>query len=208
MKIFDITLPLDRSLAMWPGDERYRFSLSAEIGPESVVNIGRVRMSLHAGTHVDAPFHFDVKGATVEAIDLEPFMGPCAVLDAVGYDALDVGLLAQVEGDLPQRVLFKTCAWTDHSTFPTAIPVMTSQLIQQLARRGVALVGIDLPSVDPIDSKDLPNHHALGAASIHILESVDLREVSAGRYELIALPLAIVGGDASPVRALLRRNDP
>ncbi|MFL6542052.1 MAG: arylformamidase, partial [Chthoniobacterales bacterium] len=75
-----------------------------------------------------------------------------------------------------------------------------------LKARGVKLLGFDVPSVDEITSKDLPNHHALGAAGIGIVESLDLSRVSAGVYQLIALPLKIAGADGSPIRAILWRE--
>ncbi len=71
----------------------------------------------------------------------------------------------------------------------------------------VKLLGLDLPSVDAIDSKDLKNHHALAAADIAILEGLDLREAEAGVYLLAALPLKIIGGDGAPVRAVLWRDE-
>ena len=81
---------------------------------------------------------------------------------------------------------------------------MSPDVPEHLRRCGIVLLGLDVPSVDAIDSKDLANHHALHARGIHILESLNLRDVPPGRYELIALPLRLVGADASPVRAVLR----
>jgi arylformamidase len=67
----------------------------------------------------------------------------------------------------------------------------------------VRLIGVDVPSVDQVDSKTLSIHHALDAANIVILENLDLRSVSVGDYWLIALPLRLAGADGSPVRAIL-----
>jgi arylformamidase len=102
------------------------------------------------------------------------------------------------------RLLLRTDGWTDHSRFPESIPVLEASVPAYLHQKGVILLGLDVPSVDPIDSKDLPIHHALGSFRIAILESVDLTRVEPGVYELIALPLKIAGGDGSPVRAILR----
>ena len=103
------------------------------------------------------------------------------------------------------RVLFHTGGWPDTARFPESIPVMEPELPDWLADRGVRLIGVDLPSVDPLDSKTLDNHHALGRRGVTIVEGLWLADVPRGRYELIALPLKIVGADGSPVRAVLRR---
>ena len=102
------------------------------------------------------------------------------------------------------RLLLKTGAWPDGAPFPERIPLLSPDVPAWLDAHGIRLLGLDVPSVDAIDSHDLPIHHALAAAGVHILESLDLSAVPAGVYELIALPLRIAGGDAAPVRAVLR----
>ena len=102
------------------------------------------------------------------------------------------------------RLILKTGIWPDSTRFPARIPTLAPEVPAWLASLGVRLIALDVPSVDAIDSKTLPVHHALAAANIYIIESLDLREVPEGIYELIALPLKITGGDASPVRAVLR----
>ena len=98
------------------------------------------------------------------------------------------------------RLLLRTGGWEDHSRFPGSIPVLGEGVAGFLAGRGVVLLGVDVPSVDPLDSKDLANHHALAAAGIAILEGLDLAAVPPGVYELIALPLRLVGADGAPAR--------
>ena len=107
-------------------------------------------------------------------------------------------------GTLAQRVLLRTDAWTDITRFPEQIPVIAPDVPAYLQARGVVLLGVDVPSVDPIDSKDLANHYALAACGIRILESLRLVDVPAGDYELTALPLKLVGADGASVRAVLR----
>ena len=77
-------------------------------------------------------------------------------------------------------------------------------LVDLLADRGVTLVGVDTPSVDVQESKDLTAHKRFLARGVSILEGLRLAHVARGEYELIALPLPLVGFDASPVRAVLR----
>jgi arylformamidase len=97
----------------------------------------------------------------------------------------------------------KTGRWPDSRIFPKAIPVIAREVPPWLQARGVKLLGLDLPSVDEIEAKNLVNHHSLGAAGISILESLDLSAVAAGRYQFAGLPLKIAGADGAPVRAIL-----
>ena len=102
--------------------------------------------------------------------------------------------------------MLRTGAWPDPKSFPKEIPTISREVPHWLQARGVKLLGVDVPSVDAIDSKDLPNHHALAEARIAIVESLDLSEVEEGRYHLAALPLKIASGDAAPMRAILWRE--
>ncbi|MBV9657033.1 MAG: cyclase family protein [Verrucomicrobia bacterium] len=212
MQMHDITRPLRNDLAPWPGDTAFAFRLNWQKAAGATVNVGAVTMGVHNGTHADAPFHFQPAGATIDTLALAPFVGPAVVMDltqrwsANPAAPLDVSDLAPAAADLARapRLLLKTNAWLDDAHFPARIPVLTPAAIAWLGAQGVLLLGVDVPSVDAIDSQTLPNHHALAAAGIAILESLDLRAVPAGVYELLALPLKIVGGDAAPVRAVLR----
>ena len=170
-------------------------------------NVGRLSLSLHNGTHVDAPFHYDANGATIESVDPARLIGPARVIDARGCATLGTELLAQFGATLATapRILFRTDAWKDPEVFPATWPRLEPGIAGWLRERGVTLVGLDVPSVDALESKDLPIHAELNRAGILILESLDLRGVEPGDYELIAAPLRIAGGDASPVRALLRK---
>jgi arylformamidase len=115
---------------------------------------------------------------------------------------------AAVAADLEAapRLLVKTNVWRDPHVFPPHIPVVAPDVPPWLQERGVRLLGLDVPSVHEIEAKQLVNHHALGAAKIHIIESLDLSAISAGRYNFVALPLKIAGADGSPVRAILWRE--
>jgi arylformamidase len=84
--------------------------------------------------------------------------------------------------------------------------VIAADVPAWLQKNGVKLLGLDLPSMDEIDSKSLQNHHALARAGVAIVESLDLSEVAAGMYNLAALPLKIAGGDGAPMRAVLWRD--
>ncbi len=204
MTIHDITIPMQDSLAVWPGDTPFRFSWTWRKKDGASVNVGQFRLSVHTGSHADAPFHYDDAGLTIDAVGLNPFIGPARLISLPGRPRIRKADLEPFDLSGAPRVLLRTGGWTDHTSFPSTIPVMDDDVPEWLSRQGVILVGLDLPSVDDLDSKTLPIHHALGAHGITILESLDLSQVSDGQYELIALPLKLIGADGAPVRAVLR----
>ena len=210
VRIIDISRGLHSGAPHWPGDTATEFSLSARIAEGSSCNVGRLALSVHNGTHVDAPFHFNDRGLTIDAVPLEAFVGPARVIDARGHTHLSPELLdAFTPATLAAtpRLLFRTDAWLDRKTFPATWPPLDPALPTRLAELGVKLLGVDFPSVDHLTSKDLALHHALGAEGILILENLDLSHAAPGVYELCALPLKIRGADGSPVRAVLRAID-
>ena len=210
MQIYDITHPIHAGLAVWPGDTLYSYAPLMQIRHGDSVNLGTITASVHTGSHADAPYHFSDKGATMEAVDLSAYLGPALVADVRGKSVITCADLATLDFANAPRLLLRTGGWTDTAQFPASIPVVAPDVPDFLASRGIRLFGVDVPSVDLLDSKTLPNHHQFGASGIAILESLRLADVPEGVYELIALPLPLVGSDGSPVRALLRtlRNSP
>jgi arylformamidase len=215
MKIWDISRTLSNDLAEWPGDEPYRFRLTQEQAKGQSVNLGAISMSVHNGTHADARFHFDTNGESIEKVPLEIYLGRATVVDLAQtfLEAKDKHLItvedlrsSAEEIAATSRLLVKTNRWRDSTVFPGKIPVIAADIPAWLQKNGVTLLGLDLPSVDEIDSKSLQNHHALARAGIAIVESLDLSDVASGIYHLAALPLKIVGGDGAPMRAILWRE--
>jgi arylformamidase len=205
MTVFDVSLPLEPGLAVWPGDTPFSIERISRIDAGDLVNLGSIRASLHAGTHVDAPFHFKEDGTRIDEIELEVFVGPAVVVDVTGHKAITVQLLEEKSIGSAPRLLLKTGGWTDHSVFPESVPVIAPDVPAYFREQGIRLLGVDVPSVDPIDSEHLANHHELAENGITILESLDLTGVEPGLYQLAALPMRVVGGDAAPVRAVLWR---
>jgi arylformamidase len=206
MKLIDISRPLHTGMVVWPGDTPTEFTFAATKAGGYSCNVGRLVTSMHAGTHVDAPYHFDEKGAKIDELALDTYVGPARVIDARGRDVLTPDLLAPFDWRATPRVLFRTNCWANPAAFPNGWPRYAPELPAWLGTHGMRLVGMDFPSVDQPDSKDLATHHGLEAARVLILENLDLRAAEPGVYELIALPLKIRGGDGSPVRAVLRRD--
>ncbi|PYL21702.1 MAG: arylformamidase [Verrucomicrobia bacterium] len=215
MKIWDISRTLWNDLAEWPGDEPFHFRLTKKIADGQSVNLGAITMGVHNGTHADAQFHFDAAGESIEKAPLEVYLGRAVVVDlAESFSQRREKQLITIE-DLQahaeeigktSRLLIKTGRWSDSAVFPKQIPVIAAQVPSWLQKNGVKLLGLDVPSMDEIDSKSLQNHHALAAAGIAIIESLDLSRVSPGIYNLAALPLKIAGGDGAPMRAVLWRD--
>ena len=208
MQIIDISRTLANDLAPWPGDTPFHFELKWKIAAGATVNVGAVETGFHSGTHTDAVFHFDPKGQTIERADLSTFIGPAIVVEVTNSKTIEVSHLERWGNDLRDapRLLLKTGGWPNDKIFPQEIPVVSPDVPPWLQARGVRLLGVDVPSVDPIESKDLHNHHALAEARIAIVESLDLSRVEEGRYHFAGLPLKIANGDAAPVRAILWRE--
>lgn len=203
--IIDISQPLAPGLASFPGDALYSESWTFRIGADCPVNVSQISFSAHAGTHADAPLHYDPRGQAAGSLSLKPFIGPCRVIDARGDAALCEP--AQIETSLdhaPSRILLRLSERSDPNRWPAGFRALAPETVEMLATHGVTLVGIDTPSIDPETSKTLPSHMAARNADMRILENLVLSHVEPGDYELIALPLRFANLDASPVRAVLR----
>jgi arylformamidase len=204
MEIFDISRRLQNGMPVWPGDTAFHFEVSSFNEGNGTVSVGSLQLSTHTGTHVDAPFHFDIEGKRIIELDLDLYIGPVRVIDMEGKESIGEKDLLDINLDGIERILFRTLSWKNSTVFPEKIPYINPDIAPFLASKGIRLIGVDVPSVDPIDSITLEAHHRLHENGIHILESVLLAKIKPGDYELIALPLPLVEGDGSPVRAILR----
>lgn len=202
-RIHDVTVPLAGDVDPWPGDVPPSLEATARIRDGDACNVGALHTSLHNGTHADAPLHVEDGAGGAETLPLEAFLGPAVVVDrsrAVDRDPERPGLAGWVpEG---HRVLLRS-GRDDGRSFPDRVEGVPPAWIRALAGRAVPLLGVDAPSVDPLDSRELPAHRACFDAGVCVLENLDLSGVPAGRYRLVALPLRIEGADAAPVRAVL-----
>lgn len=203
-RLWDISPPVHAASPVFPGDAPYAQAWNARIGPGCPVNVATLTLSPHTGAHADAPLHYDAGGAPIGEIALEPYLGPCRVIHAIGRGPLvRPEHLEHALEHLPPRVLVRTYARQPEGWDPD-LPAFAPQTVERLADLGVVLVGIDTASIDPAPSKDLPSHQVIRARGLRVLENLRLDEVPEGDYELIALPLKLASADASPVRAVLR----
>jgi arylformamidase len=203
-KIIDISPVLSARTAVFPGDQAFERSVVMDFPLGHSYALSSVRTTVHVGAHTDAPSHYHPQGRTIDQRELERYLGPCQVM----WVDLPRGarILPEHLGNRPihaERVLFRTGSFPDPDLWNGDFNSLSPALVDYLADRGVTLVGIDTPSVDPADSKGLESHNRIHERDLAILEGVILKSVAEGLYTLIALPLRIEGGDASPVRAVL-----
>jgi len=205
--LFDISPPISPALKVWPGDTPVSREILQDIDRGDNLTLCTLHSTVHAGAHADAPSHYSSDGASIGEQSLDYYLGPCQVMrvDTARSDLL--GSAALPATVTTARVLFATGTFPDPTIFNEDFAAFAPELIDHLHERGVRLVGIDTPSVDPFASKDLPVHRRCLAHDMAILEGLCLDAVPAGVYELIALPLPLMGFDASPVRAVLRTLD-
>lgn len=209
-RLIDISQTLSKETAVWPGDTPFTPFWVMQIQAGDSVNVGSVTMSLHTGTHADAPKHFRNDGGSPAESELSVYVGKALVVDlcseASPVTAITAEHVAKIGDATPERVLFKTgTASPDH--FSNDFAYFSVEAAKALVVLGVKLVGIDTPSVDQAESTTLGSHHTFDKAKTAILENLVLDDVGPGWYELIALPLKLAGMDASPVRAILRTLD-
>ena len=204
-RLWDISPPVQPGAPVFPGDTPYQQQWSARIGPGCPVNVSAITLSPHVGAHADAPLHYDPTGLAAGALELNPYLGHCRVVHAIGCGPLvEWRHLAHAAQGLPPRLLVRTCARMPVDRWDPALSAYAPDTVARLADLGVLLIGIDTASIDPADSKTLDSHQVIRQRGLRVLENLVLDEVPEGDYELIALPLKLMTADASPVRAVLR----
>ncbi len=199
--IHDITPPITPDLKVFPGDTPLSREVLLDMSRGDALTLSTLRATVHLGAHADAPSHDGRDARTIERQPLELYIGPCRVVHVekrlVTPDQLPDSLDTE-------RLLIATGTYPDPTGWNADFAALHPDLVDYLHGQGVRLVGVDTPSVDPADSRDLPAHRRFLANDMAIMEGLVLADVPDGVYELIALPLPLVGFDASPVRAILR----
>jgi arylformamidase len=203
--IIDISLPINPTMPIWPGDPRPELATIASLAVEGV-QVSRLVLGTHTGTHLDAPRHFIPGGRTIDQLDLGALVGLCRVIEVVTASGhISRADLQGVELHPGGRPLFKTRNSLQSAglTFTPGFAALDPSGADYLCEQGVCLVGIDGPSIDAWDASDFPAHKRLLGADILIVENLVLRHVVPGTYGLIAVPLNLTGADGCPIRALL-----
>jgi arylformamidase len=206
IQIYDITRTISPELAVWPGDTAYSVQPVMQIADGNSVNLMTITATAHLGTHADAYYHYAADGAYIGAMPLHAYVGPARVVTVTKEQGpLTPDDFAHVDLQGGERLLIHShVSDLDDSIWPENIVYPSPELIAWLASMDYVLIGLDSPSVDALDSKDLPGHHAIRKHGMVNLEGLMLRNVPDGDYELFALPLKLDLACGSPVRAILR----
>jgi arylformamidase len=206
----DVSVPIRPGMVTFAGDPPVILERTSALAAGDVCNVSRLDLGVHSGTHVDAPNHFIDGASGIESIPLDVLVGAALVVDAsmagLQIDREAIGRIGIPPGT--ERVLFRvnSALWNE-STFQSTFVGLTGEGALALVSLGVRLVGIDYLSIAPFGNPT-PTHRALLDAGVTVVEGLDLREVEAGLYDLICLPLLIPGSDGGPARAMLRRVVP
>lgn len=209
IELIDISVPLHPELPLWPHTPAVRIAQEMSLTAGDEANVSRLDLDAHSGTHIDAPLHFIPSGDTTDDIPLHQLIGPCWVTDCRGLQRITAADLeaAQIPHDT-RRLLLKTDnsrLWQDfHQPFHSDFCALSLDAAEWVAARGMYLVGIDYHSIQMFDDP-FDTHIVLLQNKVVILESIHLRDVAPGPYELLCLPLRVWGVEAVPVRAVLRR---
>lgn len=205
-RLIDISPVISARTAVFPGDTAFDRRTLMHVDEGHHISLSAISTTVHLGAHADAPIHYGKGGRTLCQQPIELYVGPARLVrvDRARGRAVKV---EDVAGRVPfgtERVLIATGSFPDPEQWNDDYASIDPALVVWLATRGVRLIAVDTPSVDPATSKDLPAHAACFAHDVSIIEGVQLGDVPEGEYELIALPLRLEGADASPVRAVLR----
>ena len=207
--IYDITRTVTSSLAVWPGDSHFSLQQMLSVTKGDAVNLTTLTLSAHTGTHIDAYYHYTADGDHPATMPLDAYVGKARV---VSVDKRDGALMPADFSDCDLSGVERLLIRSHVSNLPDdqwaeEFPYLSVELIEWLSGLGVRLIGLDSPSVDALNSKDLPCHHALKRHKMVNIETLMLHNVPDNDYELIALPLKLDHACGSPIRAILKTLD-
>jgi arylformamidase len=204
MRIHDISVAISPGMVCWENGPRPVLERELRLEDGALSNNSRLSLDLHAGTHVDAPFHFLADGGCIDSMDLSALCGPCYVAETAA-PVITAAVLEELRLPAVPRVLFKTnnTGLYATGTFARDYVALDPSGAEWLGQRDVLLVGIDYLSIERLAGMDGTVHRSLLSRNITVLEGIDLSGVPAGHYVLFALPIKVAGAEAAPVRAVL-----
>ncbi|MGQ3683418.1 MAG: cyclase family protein [Candidatus Loosdrechtia sp.] len=207
MDWIDVSVTIHSGMVSWPGDPDVCVRRVSDMETGDMVNLTRLDMSVHSGTHVDAPLHFLRKGKGITDMPLGAMIGEARVIEITDPESIKTDLLLPYAIEKDDRILFKTKNsqrdWTQEP-FIEDFVYITTEAGRYLVECGIQTVGIDYLSVAGYKKNEVELHRLLLGADIWIIEGLNLSHVKAGRYELICLPIRIADSDGAPARVLLR----
>jgi len=208
MKLIDVSVPIDSTLATYPGNTPFSLEAIKRIANGDSSNVSTIHMSAHAGTHVDAPRHFFDTGHGVESLPLDMLCGRARVVEVTTRGHITGDALADLDLRDDLRLLLKTRNSRLWGTpeFDRAFIGVAESGARYLVDRGIKVLGVDYLSVEPFKTPGAPTHHTLLSAGTIVIEGLNLRDVAPGSYEMFCLPIALVGADGAPARVVLRAS--
>jgi arylformamidase len=208
MKLIDVSVPLDANLPTYPGNTPFSLEPMKRIANGDSSNVSTLHLSGHAGTHVDAPRHFFDAGLGVEALPLEMLCGRTRLIEVTSRKGISAEDLSAANLSEDVRVLIKTHnsrLWGS-SDFQKDFVGVTESGAKYLVEHGIKVVGVDYLSVEMFKAPGAPAHRALLGAGTIVIEGLNLLDVEPAIYEMICLPLRVVGADGAPARVILRKS--
>ncbi len=207
MDFIDISMSIEPGMVVWPGDRPVSIEKTQELAAGGPYNLSCITMSLHAGTHMDAPIHFLEKGSSIADMPLDATVGPARIIEIGDPESIKRSELERLDITGGERLLFKTAnsgrLWPV-TAFSEDFVYMSSDAASYLADLEPRCIGVDYLSIGGFKLDAEATHKSLLAAGVWIIEGLDLSQVAAGRYELICLPLKVERGDGAPARAILK----
>jgi arylformamidase len=207
--LIDISVSLDTALPTWPGSIGMKVERLYCFENGNDVNVSKLTCDVHTGTHIEAPLHFIPDGYNVTQIPLDLLIGDVFVAYIPLARVITPSELASL--DVPrgtERLLLRTMnskLWKNGSgIFHPDYVALTREAAQWIVDRGIKLLGVDYLSVEIYGDQSSSTHKTLLSGGVIILEGLNLSEINPGIYELICLPLKLVGAEGAPARAVLR----
>jgi arylformamidase len=208
-RVYDVSMPISADTPRWPGSIRYSLKSEKNITSGGLCNETSLTMGVHFGTHIDAPLHFIEDGSSVDMVALDVLVGDACLVDMSGVDRIMKRTLEAA--DIPidcKRLLIKTdnskLLIDGKATFNENYVALDITACEWIVEKGIQLVGIDYLSIESFNA-DYSVHKYLLSNDVVILEGLKLNEIHSDNYELICLPMKIMGAEAAPARVLLRK---
>ncbi len=204
----DVSVGLHDGMVHWPDNPPVQINFVMDINKGDVCNLTKMSMGVHTGTHMDAPLHFVKDGKSIDTMPLSATLGRARVIEIGDTESIKPAELEQHNIQPGERILFKTINSTQYwqpYTFVKEFVYISQEAAQYLAKLQIQTVGVDYLSVGGFYKDGPETHHALLGAGIWIIEGLNLASVQAGAYDLICLPIKMMGSEGAPARAILKK---
>jgi arylformamidase len=205
----DVTAPLHAGTPHWPDQPDVKLERMVSMDDGAVCNVSMLHMSVHTGTHMDAPLHFVANGIGMDQMPLDATIGPCRVVEIKDQESIKVKHLKPLKLRQGERLLIKTInskrCWND-SKFYEDFVYISQDAAAYMVEHGIMTVGVDYLSVGGFFKDGIETHHHLLRACVWIIEGLNLSKVKPGKYDLLCLPLKTLNCDGAPARVLLKKR--